>query len=155
MHAGLRGNRQGFTVLEVLIATGLLSIGFSAIFALLTHANTSHKNAVDRTHAATLAASVFDDMALRYWSHWQDGDGDGFPDAIRDPVAAAKAGYPALGSYRYTVRLAPSSYNPRPELGNSIPREVFVTVSVTWSNRGQAYSQVFHRLIFVKPQSVA
>jgi type II secretory pathway pseudopilin PulG len=153
--SGLRApHRAGFTVLEVLIATGLLSIGFSAIFALLTHANNSHRSAVDRTHAATLAASVFDDISLRYWSHWLDRNGDGSPDAIDNPADAFRQGYPSLGGYQYRVRIMPSEYNPRPELGNQPPREIFVTVSVTWSNRGEATSQVFHRLIFIKPQTV-
>lgn len=152
-HRG-RGQRRGFTVLEVLIATGLLSIGFSAIFALLTHANNSHRNAVDRTHAATLASSVFEDISLRYWSHWQDRDGDGVPDALANPVDAYRLGYPSLGAYRYRVRIMPSSYNPRPEQGDRPPREIFVTVSVTWSNRGEDTSQSFHRVIFIKPNTV-
>ncbi len=138
-------------MLEVLIAAGILAIGFSAIFALLSHGATTHRSAFDRTVAATLAASVFDDVALRYHSAYLPSEGDapaafadrngnGVPDRF-ETFGRPTDDYPHQNGYRYTLRVLPSAYT---------QHEVFVICSVSWQTQGQAHSQSFHRLVFVK-----
>jgi prepilin-type N-terminal cleavage/methylation domain-containing protein len=155
---GTRPSRSaGFTVLEVLIAIALLAVGFTAVFALLMTANTAHRRAVDQTAAATLAASVFDDISLRYAAMYRDGNGNGIPDTfedldgngvedrferfgVRPPIAEEM---PNRQGYNYTLRYYHGGID-------ASPREIVVRCAVTWEERGESLSQVFHRIVFLK-----
>ena len=49
----------GFSLLEVLVAMFILSIGAASVLALYAAAARTHRRSVDRTHAALIAERVF------------------------------------------------------------------------------------------------
>lgn len=63
--AGLRRS-AGFSLLEILIAMAVLSLGAASILALFAAAASTHRRAVDRTHAALMAERVFSEARMLY-----------------------------------------------------------------------------------------
>ncbi|MBI4585234.1 MAG: prepilin-type N-terminal cleavage/methylation domain-containing protein [Planctomycetes bacterium] len=59
-------SRAGFSLIEVLIAMVILSIGATSLIALFAAASSAHKRAVDRTHAALVAEELFSEVQSRY-----------------------------------------------------------------------------------------
>jgi len=58
-------NRGGFTILEVLLAIGILALSITAVLFLFTMGTRSHKRALDRTRAAILAETVASELQAR------------------------------------------------------------------------------------------
>lgn len=54
--------RSAFTLIEILLAIGILAIGTSTVLFLFTMGARSHRRAVDRTRAALLADAVFNQI---------------------------------------------------------------------------------------------
>ncbi len=61
-HPTTNGGREGFTLLEVVIALGILTVGIGSALALFTAATAAHKRAVDRVHVASIAEQAFADI---------------------------------------------------------------------------------------------
>jgi len=57
---------SGFSLIEVLIAMFILSIGAASVLSFYAAAATTHKRSVDRTHAALIAERVFSEVRARY-----------------------------------------------------------------------------------------
>ena len=53
---------SAFTLIEVLVAIGILALGCTAVLFLFTMGARSHRRAVDRTRAALLANALFDQI---------------------------------------------------------------------------------------------
>ena len=51
--------QRGFTLLEVVIALGILTVGVSAAISLFTAATASHRRAVDRVRSIEISEEVF------------------------------------------------------------------------------------------------
>ncbi|NUQ34433.1 MAG: prepilin-type N-terminal cleavage/methylation domain-containing protein [Planctomycetaceae bacterium] len=148
---------SGFTVLEVLITIGILAMVFGIIVALLGQGNTAHRNALALTHAAQLASSVFDDMALRFTDAngpyrdldrngtpdgWEDADGNGIQD--RNEV---RNGRPPDAKRMPNVR--GFDFEPRIRYSQN-PREIFVDCSVYWEEDEGKRRISYQRTIFLK-----
>ena len=58
--------REGFSLLEVLIAMVILTVGATSLIALFAAASRTHKRAIDRTRAALVAEGLFADVQARY-----------------------------------------------------------------------------------------
>ncbi|MCW8137542.1 MAG: prepilin-type N-terminal cleavage/methylation domain-containing protein [Planctomycetota bacterium] len=58
----MRGRRAGFTLLEVLVALGVLAIGATAAFSLLVAAASAGRRAEHQVHAALIADTVLSDL---------------------------------------------------------------------------------------------
>ena len=54
--------QQAFTLIEILLAIGILALGITAVLFLFTIGARSHKRAVDRTRAALLAQTVLNQI---------------------------------------------------------------------------------------------
>ena len=52
----------GFTLIEVLVALGVLSLGIASAIALFAAATASHKRAIHRTNAAAMAEQALSDV---------------------------------------------------------------------------------------------
>ena len=150
---GRRGSR-GFTVLEVLIAFAILGVGFAAVTAVMGQGVISHRDAVDTTRAGMLAASVFDDLELRYRTAYRDGNEDGIPDGWQDfsrngvedrfdalEGSPAALSLPKAPGFDYSLRFLYSGY---------APREVFVECIVRWNEQGAPQQLPFRRVVFMK-----
>ena len=99
-----RSHRQSaFTLIEILLAIGILAIGITSVMFLFTMGARSHRRAVDRTRAALLADAVINqikaDLALAMPERYA-------VDAEKniEPIAdATHADYP---EFTYTVEFA-------------------------------------------------
>jgi len=76
--------RRGFTLTEIILAFSVLLAGTVGIYALFAVGIVSHKRAVDRTDAALLAGSIFDDIAANYDVFYYDDNNNGRPDLSED-----------------------------------------------------------------------
>jgi type II secretory pathway pseudopilin PulG len=138
---------RGMTLVEVMIATGILVFGMVAILAIILTAQRSHQRAVHETNAVQVANSVL--------AEWRVALNQGqtlqvcAPDRPFDQLLTL-SDYP---DYRYAVtakKLEAQRYNAKaPPLGE----EYFVEVTVFWSQRGEAQSALFQTVMFarVKP----
>jgi prepilin-type N-terminal cleavage/methylation domain-containing protein len=90
-------NRRGFTLIEVLIAIGILAIGISAVLFLFAMGARSHKQALDRTRAALLADAVVNGLQAEFPS---------FSDPTK-PQPITKATRPDFPGYHYNVTFTP------------------------------------------------
>lgn len=147
-------NRNGFTVLEILLAFAILLVGAVSVYAIFARGLVSHKRAVDNTNAAILAGAVFDDIAANYSAWYYDRDRNGRPDRSEDrnengvddwfePDAAGRLAAPIPYRFGYQYRI---EYQRSQELDCTL----FVTVTVYWRNRGVEKGEVFRRAVFIK-----
>ncbi|MFP4055732.1 MAG: prepilin-type N-terminal cleavage/methylation domain-containing protein [Candidatus Brocadiia bacterium] len=54
--------RRGFTLIEILLAIGILAVGITAVLFLFTMGVRSHRRAIDRSRAAMLADTVLNQI---------------------------------------------------------------------------------------------
>ncbi len=127
----LRGDR-GFSLLEVLIAMFVLSVGAASVLALFAAAAATHRRSVDRTNAVLVAERVFSEVRANY----RVGRS---PSEVLESVR--KALPEAIAGYRYELRLA--------EFDGGAPRggELLVLVRVWWRLAASERSEVFYELI--------
>jgi len=64
--AGGRRGREAFTLIEVLLAIGILALGITAVLFLFSMGARSHRRAIDRTRAALLADTVVNDLRASF-----------------------------------------------------------------------------------------
>jgi prepilin-type N-terminal cleavage/methylation domain-containing protein len=144
--ASVSRRRAGFTLVEVLVALGIMAIGITAVIGVFTMATTTHKRAIDATSAALIAQSAvaelrgaltvrFDAAALPV-----AGGGGAAPDAPA-PVLAWRRGAhdPSFPGYSYDVLLTPL------DAKKPSDADVFhVEVRVKWLATGQQRGETFH-----------
>ena len=58
--------RTGVTLIEVLIAILIFSVGATSLLALFAAASATHRRGVDRTHAALIAEEILSEVQARY-----------------------------------------------------------------------------------------
>ncbi len=58
----MRRPPTGFTLLEVIVALAILTLGISSALALFTAATAAHKRAIDRVNAAAIAEHAIADI---------------------------------------------------------------------------------------------
>lgn len=149
-----RRTRGGFTLIEIMMAFSILLLGCVGVYAVFSVGLVSHKRAVDNTNAATLAGSLFSDIAANYHEYYydrnhngvpdksEDGNNNGIPDwfevqasgRLRDPI-------PMIQGYRYTIRYERSA---------AVDQELFVTIRVFWQAQGEDKGAAFQRSVFLK-----
>ena len=66
MNPSAASRSSGFSLIEVLIAMFILSIGAASVLSFFAAAASTHKRSVDRTHAALIAERVFSEVRGRY-----------------------------------------------------------------------------------------
>jgi len=57
---------RGFSLVEVLVAMVILTLGATSLIALIAAAAATHKRSVDRFHAAVLAEEIIAEVQARY-----------------------------------------------------------------------------------------
>jgi len=149
-----RGTRDGFTLIEILMALSILLLGVVGVYAVFAVGLVNHKRAVDNTTAGVMAGSVFDDIAANYDIYYYDRNGNGRPDLSEDANGNGMDDWfepDSTGRFRYPIpRRRGYRYEIRYERGIDVPQELFVTVKIFWEAQGSERAETFHRTVFIK-----
>lgn len=140
-----RRARAGFTLLEIIVALGVLAVGATAAFSLLVAGAASGRRAEHEVNAALLAETVLDDVRADLTL---DLDLTDYPSAASpDPDTGAapppgvnpetrwlarRATRTGFEDYTYDLAITPLA-GPVPET----PWQFLVEVDVRWSDQGQ------------------
>lgn len=120
--------RAGFTLIEVLIAVAILSLGMMGVLAVFAAATESHRRAVDGAEAAMIATSLAAEARARF----------------REPgclVPVTDAAVPQRPRYRYDIEYIPLDAD-----GD----EVLMQIRVRWAERGRSAGLAFQTVLFRK-----
>ena len=120
-----RGSKAGFTIVEVVLAMGILLVGAAAILSMLTFGASLTRAAQLRTAAATAVEAVRADIEANMFPY--DPSLDGEEGEIGPPVSIVERAVPGLSQVVYT---ATPTQNP------NLPREYRVDVDITWTTGG-------------------
>lgn len=126
------GAAAGFSLLEVLIAILVLTLGATGVLALFAEAASTHRRSIDRTEAALLAERVVAHARVLY-SH-----GLALEDLRTSVLDAAPV---EGGGYAYDLALV------RPEGDAWRSGETLVEVRVRWKEGGFDRAESFQTLI--------
>ena len=122
--------RSGFTILEVLIAMGILLFGMTAILGLLTYGTALSRTAQLRTSASSAAQAVIADLEETFFPE-VDGEA-GEPKPVVDRGVAGVEGL---------VYSAKGSQNP------ARPSEYRILVDMSWSSQGLRREKRFDTIL--------
>jgi prepilin-type N-terminal cleavage/methylation domain-containing protein len=126
-----RKRESGFTLIEMVVALGILLIGMVSVLALFTTAVSLHKEAIDQTESSLLAEEVVSRV-------------QGQLDSGRDPrnVAEGFAGWtdPSRPRYRVSVELADVS-------NASQEPEWLATVTVIYRQGTREHKETFRSVL--------
>ncbi|MHC5040638.1 MAG: type IV pilus modification PilV family protein [Planctomycetota bacterium] len=127
----------GFSLLEVLVALGIVTIGITAVLALFAAGVDVHKQAVDQSNAALAAQSLASEIESKYtlahidaWKQKQKKKGKRRlhdTDYLRDIDDRKPVDIPGFPGYRYSVK-----YTPLDPEGNA----VFARFRIFWRKGG-------------------
>lgn len=123
---------RGFSLLEVVVALAILSLGITSAISLFAAATAAHRRAIHRTHAANLAEWAFADIESALTS-----GADPNVLAENPPLEAIARDWPG-----YTIEV-----EFRPVAGASGEDEILVEVLVGWLNRGREDRLEFQQIV--------
>lgn len=136
------GRASGFTIVEVVLAMGLLLIGMTAVLGLLTFGAALARTAALRTGAAAAAESVVADLEETLFPLEVDAASGarraGEPHAI---VGREVPGHPGL------VYSANATAVPAEQGAASGPQRYRVDIEIAWTASGRRKAQVFSVLL--------
>ncbi len=143
------GRSGGFSLIEVLVAMFVLSIGAASVLSFFAAAASTHKRSVDRTHAALVAERVFSEVQGRYVV---GKNADELTEELEKELPESWGAYraevycfhPADGR----VRRKPGEDNPAG--GAAVEwqeEELFVRVIIRWRQKANSRAETFHTLM--------
>ncbi len=146
----LNKNNRGFTLLETIVAVGLIMVGFVAVLVLITTSLFYISNIQDRLAAANLIAEgieVVRNIRDNNWLQnrtWNSGLANGdYQTAYNSMSLSSYNGSPLLldsnGLYNYTSGAA-TPYVRKISIANLSNYEIRIITTVTWQRRGITYS---------------
>lgn len=149
--------RSGFTLLEIIVALGVLAIGATAAFALLVAAASAGRRAEHQVNAALIADLVLDDLKADLTVDLDLTDYPLASDVLAERQAAGQLPpgaptapnpltrfierdtvLPAYPDYKVDVAITPIP-GPVPDQ----PWQFLVEVEVRWADQGQRRSSTF------------
>ena len=124
--------RAGFTLLEVVIALAILTLGISSALALFTAATAAHKRAIDRIHSIAIAEHAIADVesALAFGA-------DPVELMKEPPFEEIERNWPG-----YAVQLEFLGVE-----GETSEDEILIQITVHWRTQGRDRRQVFRQLV--------
>jgi len=120
-----RDAQAGFTIVEVVLAMGILLVGAAAILSMLTFGASMTRAAQLRTAAATAVEAVRADLEANMFPY--DPLLDGEDGEVGPPKTFVDRAVPGLSQVVYS---ATPTQNP------NLPREYRVDVDITWTTGG-------------------
>ena len=151
MNPSAAARSSGFSLIEVLIAMFILSIGAASVLSFFAAAASTHKRSIDRTHAALVAERVFSEVRGRYLP---DMTADELMDELDKELPELWDGYsaevfcfhPARGGGRRKLGARDEEKDAEGDVG-WLDQELFVRVIIRWRQKASARSETFHILI--------
>lgn len=134
--------RGGFTIVEVVLAMGLLLLGMTSILGLLTFGATLARTAALRTAAASAAEAVVADLEETLFPLVPDPAG-GEP-RVGPPHTVEARPVPGHEGLVYSARPTPV---PATDDGPDGPRRYSVAVEIAWKTGGRRRSRTFTTLL--------
>lgn len=129
---GPRSHRQGFSLIEVLIAMVVLGIGAASLIALFAAGSSTHKRSVDRTRAALVAERVIAEAGLVYR---QGVSPEEVVEKLRQRLPEE------IDGYRHQI----VAFHPVGEEWSA--EELFVQVEIRWKRSGRARAETFATIL--------
>jgi hypothetical protein len=126
----VKARRAGFTIIEVLVAMGILLFGMTAILGLLTFGAAVSRTALLRTQTASLSEAVIADLEESLFPY-KDGE-------VGEPVAIQRKPLPGQPDVLYS---ATATQNPES------PLEYKVDVEFTWESGGVRRERRFSTIL--------
>ncbi|MHC4914766.1 MAG: type IV pilus modification PilV family protein [Planctomycetota bacterium] len=125
--------RRGFTLIEVLVALGILALGIGGAMAMFVAASATHRRALDDTAAAIIAETVIAEQRAAFnRSHSED------------PVPLKRAAVPGYELYWVSVR--PVVLARDPLLGRTV--HMYLEVEVHFNQQGRDRSETYRTILF-------
>lgn len=116
--------RAGFTIVEVVLAMGILLVGSTAIIGFLTFGSATARHAQLRTQAAAAVEAIQADIDRNLFPYVEG--------VLGDPVDLVDRPVPGVTGVVYTARAVP---NP------DLQREYRVDISMSWESAGMKRSK--------------
>jgi type II secretory pathway pseudopilin PulG len=135
---------RGMTLIEVMMATGILVFGMVAILAIILTAQRSHQRAVNETNAVLVANSVLSELRAIM-------DKGRLPETYSpDKPFEQLPQHRDYPDYRYAVGLKCLEAQRRNPKAPLLGEEYCVEVTVFWAQRGEAQSVTFQTVMFLR-----
>ena len=147
MTSAASGRSSGFSLIEVLIAMFILSIGAASVLSFYAAAASTHKRSIDRTHAALVAERVFSAVQGRYEIGKTDEElmeelAKELPKLWGGDSAEIYCFHPAQGRGKLGAKEEDA------ESGvDWLEQELFVRVIIRWKQKASSRSETFHTLM--------
>jgi hypothetical protein len=137
LHAG---SRSGFTIVEVLVALGILLFGMTAVIGMLTFGSALSRTALLRTSAAASSQAVVADLEETFFPMVAEGTDSGDPAGsdVGAPIDVVERAVPGMPGVAYTAR---AQQNPER------PLEYRVDVEMTWTAAGVRRAMSFSTIL--------
>jgi prepilin-type N-terminal cleavage/methylation domain-containing protein len=126
--------QAGFTLIEVLLAVGILALGMTSVLGLFTFGAALTQAAALRTESANVIESVTADLELRLFPAGEDG-------MPGEPVDLTDQPVPGIERARYNVTALAVEGGPLAEDGG--PLEYEVRIEVAFETRGVRRSRTY------------
>jgi type II secretory pathway pseudopilin PulG len=117
------------TLMEILVALGIMAIGFASVLVLFGYAFKAHKQGVDRTQAALLAQKIYSEMSVMAIA-WNTAD-------IVIDKSDKRFGH-VLDGFEDTFS-ARINYEPIGQTGDMLK----VAIEIRWMIQGDQRSEIF------------
>ncbi len=135
-----RGDQRGFTLIEMLLALGVLVFGISSLIGVLSVGVGTRRAAEMRGRAVLLAEHVLHDlkeglMAGKAMSTAVARSDEEVEMTLDPEMVEGVDGYPGM-KYRVTFAVDPED-----------PKLVLATVEITWREQGAQVGQKFRRIL--------
>jgi prepilin-type N-terminal cleavage/methylation domain-containing protein len=148
-----RSDAAGFSLLEVLVALGIVTVGITAVLALFAAGVDVHKQAVDQSNAALAAQRLASEIEAKYtlahidaWKKAQAKKGKRRvrdSDYLKDVDDRKPVEIPGFPGYRYSVK-----YTPLDPEGNA----VLARFKIFWlKGGGRAVAEVIPTVLLKRP----
>jgi prepilin-type N-terminal cleavage/methylation domain-containing protein len=131
LRGGLR-RQGGFSLIEVLIAMLVLSLGAGSILSLFAAAAATHRRSVDRTHAALVAERVLSEVRSLYLPETEPSE---ILDELRKRLPSE------IGGYRWEAMV----FHPEGDAWSD--SELFARVTVRWPDSASERADSFQTIL--------
>ena len=141
-----RGRARGFTLMEVMVALGVLALGIGGVLAMFTGAAAIHRRALDETAAAIIAESAAAEFRAEFNADAvrAEASADVSRRKYQDPVAVERE--PVPGFPLYSCSLRPTVLERERQTGRAV--QVYLEVAVVWQRRGAPHEEVYRTILF-------